>query len=241
MLTADSGISDTEDEEKPSGKEPTTIKVAENDVEQSHGAADLEETKATLESPAVVESQVTADAMETETPEAVTEASSSSAPSTETPASEEESGKAIDVESVGAPALPATEESSKILTTEEPICNSEMTNEGGEVPAETAVSDKKRPLEKEDGGEGADDGEHSPDAKQPRIFSPDKVHFSMTLNRVTQFDWFDCLPGQVVEEEAKTEVTESESQGSEELPVATATLETPVEKTIEAEVPAENQ
>nr|CAG4649625.1 EOG090X0BWU [Scapholeberis mucronata]SVE93838.1 EOG090X0BWU [Scapholeberis mucronata] len=217
---ADSGISDTEDEEKPSGKEPTTInKVAENDVEQSHGAAvGLEESKATLESPAVVESPVTAgDVMETETPEAAVTEASSSAPSS-TPPSEEESGnKTIDVESV-APVVPATEESSKPLTTEEPICKSEMTNEG-EAPVETPISDKKRPLEKEeDGGEGADDGDHSPDAKQPRIFSPDKV----------------------VEEEAKTEVKESESQGNEELPVAaTATPLEPVEKTIEAEVPAE--
>jgi hypothetical protein len=114
--------------------------------------------------------------------------------------SEEDSAKSIDVESVASEEKPVDmeeEESAppKLVTKEETTADerivevqpqeSEMTiaPEVSQPPPaaalsetlETPVSDKKRPLEKAVDGEEEDDSEHSPDAKQPRFFSPDKV------------------------------------------------------------------
>jgi hypothetical protein len=112
--------------------------------------------------------------------------------------SEEDSAKSIDVESVASEEKPVDmeeEESAppKLVTKEETTADerivevqpqeSEMTiaPEVSQPAAalsetlETPVSDKKRPLEKAVDGDEEDDSEHSPDAKQPRFFSPDKV------------------------------------------------------------------
>lgn len=111
---------------------------------------------------------------------------------------EEECAKSIDVESVASEEKPVEMEEEKLVTNVEPGTKEEderiaveplqEPQESGlttdaevkhSLPpsesTETPVSDKKRPLEKTVGGEEDDDSEHSPDAKQPRIFSPDKV------------------------------------------------------------------
>nr|SVE84470.1 EOG090X0BWU [Daphnia pulex] len=220
---ADSGISDTEDEDKPARKEPVLIKASGTAEPQdqgearetTNGAVDQEEAKplpTTTEtvSPALVESPVTPAVVtseETPTVQMPEDATGSSTSESEkaivkeeeaTP-SEEDSAKSIDVESVASEEKPVDmeeEESAppKLVTKEETTADerivevqpqeSEMTiaPEVSQPPSaaalsetlETPVSDKKRPLEKAVDGDEEDDSEHSPDAKQPRFFSPDK-------------------------------------------------------------------
>lgn len=112
--------------------------------------------------------------------------------------SEEDSAKSIDVESVASEEKPVEMEEEKLLINPETDAKEETERIAVELPQEadesvvtttevshllapietieTPISDKKRPLEKSISGE-EDDSEHSPDAKQPRIFSPDKVYF----------------------------------------------------------------
>nr|CAG4647342.1 EOG090X0BWU [Megafenestra aurita]SVE92609.1 EOG090X0BWU [Megafenestra aurita] len=188
---ADSGISDTEDEEKPAGKQPTSIKTPENESKETLGAAEEEKPALTEKAvPALVESQVTPAAMESESVEdrkEETPASSSNEPEKEVAPSEEDTSKGIDVESVVSEVktveMKLVEDASDVIppATEERIVaeSSEMTTTQEASPPcetlETPVSDKKRPLEKVVGEDEDDDSEHSPEAKQPRIFSPDKV------------------------------------------------------------------
>lgn len=190
-FTADSGISDTEDEEKPAGKQPTSIKTPENESKETLGAAEEEKPALTEKAvPALVESQVTPAAMESESVEdrkEETPASSSNEPEKEVAPSEEDTSKGIDVESVVSEVktveMKLVEDASDVIppATEERIVaeSSEMTTTQEASPPcetlETPVSDKKRPLEKVVGEDEDDDSEHSPEAKQPRIFSPDKV------------------------------------------------------------------
>nr|CAH0111169.1 unnamed protein product [Daphnia galeata] len=215
---ADSGISDTEDEDKPAGKEPVLIKAPGTEAqdqsearETTNGAADLnqEETKLlpTTEkvTPVLVESQVPVVVTNDQTPtvQEVSERSEGSVSrepeepvkvETSTTPSEEDNAKSIDVVSVASEEKPVDMEEgelpSKLVTKEEEETTtderieveapkeSEMTIAEVRQPTlsetlETPVSDKKRPLEK--AVDEDDDSEHSPDAKQPRIFSPDKV------------------------------------------------------------------
>ncbi|EFX67852.1 hypothetical protein DAPPUDRAFT_229122 [Daphnia pulex] len=218
---ADSGISDTEDEDKPARKEPVLIKASGTAEPQdqgearetTNGAVDQEEAKPspTTEtvSPALVESPVTPAVVtseETPTVQMPEDATGSSSETEKTVVkeeeatpSEEDSAKSIDVESVASEEKPVAmeeEESAppKLVTKEETTADerivevqlqeSKMTiaPEVSQLPAaalsetlETPVSDKKRPLEKAVDGDEEDDSEHSPDAKQPRFFSPDKV------------------------------------------------------------------
>ena len=143
-----------------------------------NGAAELEEAKpsaATESVPAVVQ-----DAPRLPEEEQVAAAPAASNEQEKevvvAPPSEEESGKSIDVESVVPEKKPVDMEIAPPTNEERTVLDSEMTP-AVDTPSETLetpVSDKKRPLEKEN-GEDDDDREHSPDAKQPRIFSPDKV------------------------------------------------------------------
>ena len=60
----------------------------------------------------------------------------------------------------------------QIVPEEKPVATTKEEEVAPDTPSETLVSDNKRPLEKED----EDDRENSPNAKLPRIFSPDKVN-----------------------------------------------------------------
>lgn len=217
---ADSGISDTEDEDKPTRKEPVLIKASGTEPhdqgearEITNGAVDQEKAKplptvTETVSPALVESQVTPTVVTSEEtptvqmPEDATGSASSESDkvvkeeAASTTPSEEDSAKSIDVENVASEEKPVDmeEEESppKLVTKEETTADERIFD--AEVPQETEmtiapevsqpalsetletpVSDKKRPLEKAVDGDEEDDSEHSPDAKQPRIFSPDKV------------------------------------------------------------------
>jgi hypothetical protein len=225
---ADSGISDTEDEDKPAGKEPVLIKAPGTEAqdqsearETTNGAADLnqEETKLlpTTEkvTPVLVESQVPVVVTNDQTPtvQEVSERSEGSVSrepeepvkvETSTTPSEEDNAKSIDVVSVASEEKPVDMEEgelpSKLVTKEEETTTderieveapkeSEMTIAEVRQPTlsetlETPVSDKKRPLEK--AVDEDDDSEHSPDAKQPRIFSPDKVNIFIVVYIVGQ-------------------------------------------------------
>nr|SVE75977.1 EOG090X0BWU [Daphnia hispanica] len=216
---ADSGISDTEDEDKPSAKQSSLVKAP--DIEQQEpsevrettsGAADVnEETKPSsnteTESSGPIEPHIATVAMTREEPPTVQMSEDVvvpvAAPTEDdkvekvlAASSEEESAKSIDVESVATEEKPVEMEEEKLLTNIETDAKEEseriavepaqepqesgITTEEVKPPLppsetiETPVSDKKRPLEKTISGED-DDSEHSPDAKQPRIFSPDKV------------------------------------------------------------------
>ena len=144
---ADSGISDTEDEDKPAGKEPVLIKAPGTEAqyqsearETTNGSADLnqEETKPlpTTEkvTPVLVESQVPVVVTNDQTPtvQEVSERSEGSVSSepeepvkveTSTTPSEEDSAKSIDVESVSSEEKPVDMEEeelpSKLVTKEE--------------------------------------------------------------------------------------------------------------------------
>nr|SVE81539.1 EOG090X0BWU [Daphnia magna] len=218
---ADSGISDTEDEDKPSAKQSTSINVPEADhqepseaKETTTGAADdSEETKPsskteTLSSGPAESLAATVTMTREQSPtiqmsEDVIVAVSAPIEADKVEkvlasSIEEECAKSIDVESVASEEKPVEMEEEKLVTNVEPGTKEEderiaveplqEPQESGlttdaevkhSLPpsesTETPVSDKKRPLEKTVGGEEDDDSEHSPDAKQPRIFSPDKV------------------------------------------------------------------
>lgn len=227
---ADSGISDTEDEEKPAAgklQQPESMKAPEEvESKETNGAAELEEAKplAATESAPVVESQVTAEqptrsSEEEEAaappPEAPTEQEKEKVAVAPPPPSEEESGKSIDVESVASEEKPVEMEEVVAPTKEEErtvVPDSEMPPavEAPSETVETPVSDKKRPLEKAEDGDDDDDSEHSPDAKQPRIFSPDKVvednpvpEPSETSSQVTEQEEQVTLPPQETEKVAE--------------------------------------
>nr|CAG4637298.1 EOG090X0BWU [Ceriodaphnia reticulata]SVE73153.1 EOG090X0BWU [Ceriodaphnia reticulata] len=229
---ADSGISDTEDEEKPAaGKQPESMKAPEEvETKETNGAAEIEEAKplAATESAPVIESQVTA-----EEPTRSSEVVEAAPPPPPPPAcneeekdkveappvSEEESGRSIDVESVASEEKPVEMKEVVAPTKEEEriVPDSEIPPASVETPSEvleTPVSDKKRPLEKAEGEDDDDDREHSPDAKQPRIFSPDKV----------------------VEDNTVPEPSESSSQVAEQEEQVT-TLPQEAEKTAETTPP----
>nr|SVE89479.1 EOG090X0BWU [Daphnia sinensis] len=215
---ADSGISDTEDEDKPSAKHPTSINVPDTDhqepseaKETTNGAADaIEESepssKTEMVSSGPAESLVATVAVTREQSPTVQMSEDVIVPvvaptdvdkvekALATP-TEEECAKSIDVESVVSEEKPVEMEEEKLVTNvelgtkeederiavvQEPHESAMTIEEEVKQPlppsesTETPVSDKKRPLEKTVSEED-DDSEHSPDAKQPRIFSPDKV------------------------------------------------------------------
>nr|SVE71900.1 EOG090X0BWU [Daphnia similis]SVE72526.1 EOG090X0BWU [Daphnia similis] len=222
ILTADSGISDTEDEDKPSAKQPTSIKVPDTDrqepseaKETTNGAADAnEETKPsskieTLSSGLAESLAATVTMTRDQSPTVqmsddvivpvVAPIEADKIEKASAASTEEECAKSIDVESVASEEKPVKMEEEKLVSNVEPgrkeedgriaveplqepqerglateaeVKHSLLPSESTETP----VSDKKRPLEKTVSGEEDDDSEHSPDAKQPRIFSPDKAH-----------------------------------------------------------------
>ncbi len=233
---ADSGISDTEDEEKPAAgklQQPESMKAPEEvESKETNGAAELEEAKplAATESAPVVESQVTAEqptrsSEEEEAaappPEAPTEQEKEKVAVAPPPPSEEESGKSIDVESVASEEKPVEMEEVVAPTKEEErtvVPDSEMPPavEAPSETVETPVSDKKRPLEKAEDGDDDDDSEHSPDAKQPRIFSPDKVCCRQCQSVNGILNICQISRRQVVEDNPVPEPSETSSQVAEQ-------------------------
>nr|SVE73777.1 EOG090X0BWU [Daphnia atkinsoni] len=208
---ADSGISDTEDEDKPSSKPTlTTDQQEQSEVkETTNGAADVSEGSKPTSSTETVSTEPTEVQVATV---AITSEESLTVPMSEDVAvpvaapvedvkvektsSEEDSAKSIDIESVTSEEKPVEVEDEKLPINPETDAKEETERIAVEPPQEadesgvtatevshplapietieTPISDKKRPLEKSISGE-EDDSEHSPDAKQPRIFSPDKV------------------------------------------------------------------
>lgn len=163
------------------------VQVEQGEANENLGTPNTENTEASSSSSnaetnsAPTESQVTPPASLPD------EQTSNNDAATETPApvekeggpSGEENDKSIDVVSEEKPV----EMEEEMKKTEVRITDADMKEEAEEVAtppvvSESPVSDKKRPLEKGMGGDEGDDSEHSPDAKQPRIFSPDKVCFS---------------------------------------------------------------
>nr|SVE75344.1 EOG090X0BWU [Daphnia dolichocephala] len=246
---ADSGISDTEDEEKPAEKQPVLASVPGTDQDTSetrettNGAADVtQETKPSsitdTTSPVPTESQDPTVAMTSEESPtvqvsedvvvpAVALAETEKVETELTAPSEDEGAKSIDVESVGSEEKTVEMEAEELPTTHDTIAKEEGARIAAESPQkpqesdvtatevrpplpsvetlETPVSDKKRPLEKSVGGE-EDDSEHSPDAKQPRIFSPDKViEDSPVPEKINEVD------NQVAEEEQIAVTTSQET------------------------------
>lgn len=137
MFIADSGISDTEDEEKPAA-----LNQNEKPVDPVQEDTEARRTSSIpLEQPV---SSTTADQTSELEPVPVEQTPSSIA--------EEPSRIANPIEEV-VDVVPSTS-----------------------IEAEPSLSgsDKKRPLEREE-NEPADTDDHSPDAKQPRFLSPDKV------------------------------------------------------------------
>nr|CAG4641982.1 EOG090X0BWU [Eurycercus lamellatus] len=200
---ADSGISDTEDEEKPAIEKKQLDSVVSEDAN--------EEVKKTPSPVPPVELQPNlADEAETEIdaltlPMSTIVASDESLPLSESivPVTEEEENPAPVEAHAEAPAEAPSEtlvleEETKIVTdaTESGIKSEEVEEvkpiveeerivdsiavaeeEGTTAPIASmeaaVISEKKRPLERVEGDE--EDTELSPDAKQPRFFSPDKI------------------------------------------------------------------
>ncbi|XP_057367415.1 serine/threonine-protein phosphatase 4 regulatory subunit 2-like isoform X2 [Daphnia carinata] len=220
-LDAASASDDTEDEDKPSAKHPTSNIVPDTDhqepseaKETTNGAADANEE---IEPSSKTETLSSGPA---ETPVATVTMTREESPTVQmsedvivpvvapiesdkvekalAASTEEECAKSVDVESVASEEKPVEMEEEKLVADVEPGAKEEderIADEPLEEPqesgktidaevkhplppsesTETPVSDKKRPLEKAEDGDDDDDREHSPDAKQPRIFSPDKV------------------------------------------------------------------
>nr|SVE78452.1 EOG090X0BWU [Daphnia lumholtzi] len=217
---ADSGISDTEDEDKPSAKHSSSTNVPDTGhqepseaKETANGAADADEeiepsskTETVSSGPAeALGASVTATKEQSPTVQisedvivpVVAPTDGDEVEKALAAPTEEECAKGIDVESVASEEKPVEMQEEKLVTNVEPGTKEEADRIAVEplqepqesrmtidaevkhpLPpsesTETPISDKKRPLEKT-ASEEDDDSEHSPDAKQPRIFSPDKV------------------------------------------------------------------
>nr|CAG4635020.1 EOG090X0BWU [Alona affinis] len=181
---ADSGISDTEDEEKPAAESSSHLQNKLKDqqpVEPSSGQ--LEETEAPSapaveppvdpETPAVAVEDTSAPIIAVQEP--TTEALNS------VPSVSEEAPRVDEVRQVEE-SDPATRIANGATTTSSSPSAVTMSDDGESTSAPPAsnggdVLKNKRPLEREEeaGRPNADDDDHSPDAKQPRYLSPDKV------------------------------------------------------------------
>ena len=74
--------------------------------------------------------------------------------------------------------LPLAQEETTVNPIAVEVVESTPTAESETVQQQQSpATDKKRPLEREENDEDGGNVEHSPDAKQPRIFSPDKVNY----------------------------------------------------------------
>lgn len=181
---ADSGISDTEDEDKPTKvlpKEPASV-IETEPTSQQTGVVESPVVPAPISEPPAVTEEIQGPKIE-EAPTAVAEDTVPDAlqvtGSLETVKNEE----TTDHQTLDSP----TEETAVAETKPEHEEKAPLPELNAEVSAETpafisaqveesardVVADKKRPLEEDDDDD--EDADHSPDAKQPRIFSPDKV------------------------------------------------------------------
>nr|CAG4636456.1 EOG090X0BWU [Eubosmina coregoni]SVE70018.1 EOG090X0BWU [Eubosmina coregoni] len=188
---ADSGISDTEDEDKL----PHLIKQQQEEpvVALTTSVEEQSKVEVSANEQQVKESPI---AMETETgTEPVPESETVSSEAVFTIATPTEEVKPSSPAAAPSEIEPAAIISTELTTTavqqlEEPVASlpmeqtdesvaviemTESTPLAETVLQETPGADKKRPLEREENNEENEDEEHSPDAKQPRIFSPDKV------------------------------------------------------------------
>nr|CAG4643453.1 EOG090X0BWU [Ilyocryptus agilis] len=181
----DSGISDTEDEEKPfteSQRQELPPQTADEANDRTSVVPQLappgDETEPSVSVPVSVRAEDPVPPAEAVVAESasepvdneplmdVTEGESSAGEGTVTTKTEVQESIAEEQPQVQPPEEPRLEPSD---STETPVLvqNTETDLVSEAIPA--PVSDKKRPLEKEE------DVEFSPDAKQPRYFSPDKV------------------------------------------------------------------
>ena len=179
FLVADSGISDTEDEDKPA-KQNNLVQEApraeEKQVEQpSDEMMEASEEKEGTET--IPESRV--DPVPETSVAPIEEKVAEEQPKTEEESLQNNTVEAPkDTEQCAEEKMIKSESKDSEIDTSagepepEPEIKEQSTEESREELRESG-SDKKRPLEVEEGDE--DDAEHSPDAKQPRIFSPDKV------------------------------------------------------------------
>lgn len=190
-VAADSGISDTEDEDKL----PHLIKQQQEEpvVALTTSVEEQSKVEVSANEQQVKESPI---AMETETgTEPVPESETVSSEAVFTIATPTEEVKPSSPAAAPSEIEPAAIISTELTTTavqqlEEPVASlpmeqtdesvaviemTESTPLAETVLQETPGADKKRPLEREENNEENEDEEHSPDAKQPRIFSPDKV------------------------------------------------------------------
>lgn len=180
---ADSGISDTEDEEKqPAAAAAAAAALSAVENEKSE-ARNQEESGADVARPSTSESvpqgeppAVTENAT---TEPTLTEAAGEPAP---TPAEGQQAtvcepvdqqqptlstdGEAQEPSRIASPS-PAVEEMAESQVALQPAQHEQTTL--------TASSDKKRPLERDEDGDREGSEDQSPEAKQARFFSPDKV------------------------------------------------------------------
>nr|CAG4646521.1 EOG090X0BWU [Macrothrix elegans] len=190
-VDADSGISDTEDEEKPSAK-PAEAQTPDNAVEDNSGATDNKEASSSLST--VVDSNHSEEKVDNQGSSASSDTvSKEDKMEEEEEEVEEKLRTSEDVKSQNVSEEETARDESKKEEEEEESsaanCDEWKTNaqneavasiqetaervdDGGEITSrEGATPDKKRPLEKAEGEDGSD----SPEAKQPRITSPDET------------------------------------------------------------------
>lgn len=188
-FSADSGISDTEDEDKPhlakqqQQESEADIATAAVFVEQSKEEASTNGQQV-AESPIAMEIEAGAEPVP-ETAAVSSEVTPTEEVKPSSPAAAPSEPEHIAtltqvVSTVQQPEEPALATSPLAQAQEKTtvaveVVESTPTTENETVPSESPTTDKKRPLEREENDEGDGDVEHSPDAKQPRIFSPDKV------------------------------------------------------------------
>lgn len=176
---ADSGISDTEDEEKSSEKVSELAALETNDKSAETGESSTSNHQVTNTEPvqaAAEPNNVVADTNAVEQPPPDIGAEKMSQPDTtesHTPDTADDSK----LEDSHAPVIESAAEEPRKSETEEQSVPADQQTEELTGPTETAkpalvsetpISDKKRPLEE-------DEEDQEPGAKQPRMYSPDKV------------------------------------------------------------------
>lgn len=190
---ADSGISDTEDEDKPHLAKQQQQELAADVtkaavfVEQSKEEASTNGQQVT-ESPIAMEIEAGGTEPVPETAAVSSEAtlmteevkpsSPAAAPSEAEPiATLTQVTSAVQQPEEPATALlPLAQEETTVNPIAVEVVKSTPTAESETIQQQQSpATDKKRPLEREENDEDGGNVEHSPDAKQPRIFNPDKV------------------------------------------------------------------
>jgi len=216
---ADSGISDTEDEDKPAKQTNmvqetpplSEVKQVQQPSDEMMEATEEKEGTATIPacrldpvsemSVAPTEAKVAEEQPKTE--EESLPNNTDTAPKATEQCAEE---KKIECDSKDS-------ETETLVEEPEPKIKEQPTEESREELRDSG-SDKKRPLEVEEDDE--DDAEHSPDAKQPRIFSPDKPIDSLSTAAESAVDATATSTAQSTSETSSSEVAASEEKKVEE-------------------------